>query len=151
MEQVEILRIVVASPGDVQPERDVLSAAVGELNKQVAADHAVRLELYRWETDAHPGFHLEGPQGLVDDKLHITDCDLLICIFWKRFGTPTLDSASGTEHEFRLAYEAWRQHGRPQIMLYFNQTPYTLRSKEEVEQLGRIVEFRDGLVDVRRR
>lgn len=96
---------MVASPSDVQAERDALPAIVEELNRSIAADRGLRLELSRWE-NAYPGFHSEGPQGLIDPILHIEDCDLLIGIFWKRFGTQVKDAKSGTEHEFKLAYEA---------------------------------------------
>ena len=137
------MRIVVASPGDVQPERDALVQVVEELNNGVARDRSLRLELARWETDAYPGFHLEGPQGLIDSVLKIEDCDLLIGIFWKRFGTPTHDAGSGTEHEFDKAYEAWKTSKRPQILVYFNQRPATPKSKDEAEQWGKVLEFRE--------
>ena len=78
MPQVQILRIVVASPGDVQAERNALSTVVEELNHGIARDRGVRLELARWETDAYPGFHPEGPQGLIDPILRIETCDILI-------------------------------------------------------------------------
>lgn len=78
MQQVQILRIVVASPGDVPAERNALPAIVEELNHGIAAEHGLRLELSRWETDAHPGFHAEGPQGLIDAILRIEDCDVLL-------------------------------------------------------------------------
>ena len=143
-EQVEILRIVVASPGDVQAERDLLPVVIEELNKNVAQDHGLRLELARWETDAFPGFHLEGPQGLIDAVLRIEACDVLIGIFWKRFGTPTHEAQSGTEHEFQRAYAAWQQHGRPHIMVYFNQKAATPRSKEETDQWGKVLEFQQN-------
>jgi internalin A len=138
-----ILRIVVASPSDVQAERDAMPAVIDEVNRVVAADRGLRLELSRWETDTHPGFHIDGPQGLIDPILNITDCDLLIGIFWKRFGTPTADGKTGTEHEFSLAHEAWQEKGSPQIFVYFNQKPYTPNSKTEIEQWGRVLEFRD--------
>ena len=51
MPQVRILRIVVASPGDVQAERNVLPAVIDELNNGIARDRGLRLELSRWETD----------------------------------------------------------------------------------------------------
>jgi len=141
--QPRILRIVVASPADVQPERDVLPSVIEEINRGVAADRGLRLELSRWETDTHPGFHTEGPQGLIDPVLKITGCDLLIGIFWKRFGTPTADGKTGTEHEFSLAYEAWQEKRSPQIFIYFSQQPYTPKSKTDAEQWGKVLEFRD--------
>jgi hypothetical protein len=138
-----ILRIVVASPSDAQPERDVLPSVIDEVNRVLAADRGLHLVLTRWETDAHPGFHPEGPQGLIDPTLNITDCDLLIGIFWKRFGTPTADGKTGTEHEFNLAYEAWQEKGSPQIFVYFNQKAYAPKSKAEAEQWGQVLEFKD--------
>lgn len=141
MSQVQVIRIVVASPRDVQPERDALPSIIEELNRGIAAERSVRLELSRWETDSYPGFHPEGPQGLIDEALRIEDCDVLIGIFWKRFGTPTKDARSGTEHEIQRAYRVWKQKGRPQIMVYFNQRAYAPKSKEETDQWGQVLEF----------
>jgi hypothetical protein len=140
---VRILRIVVASPSDVQSERNVLPSVIEEVNLGVAADRGLHLVLSRWEIDTHPGFHTEGPQGLIDPILKITDCDLLIGIFWKRFGTPTPDGKTGTEHEFGLAYEAWKEKGGPQIFIYFNQQPYTPNLRSETAQWGQVLEFKD--------
>jgi hypothetical protein len=53
-----------------------------------------------------------------------------------------MGAASGTEHEFRVAYEAWKQNGRPHVMVYFNQKPYTAQSKEDTDQWGRVLEFK---------
>jgi tetratricopeptide (TPR) repeat protein len=142
MEKKNILRIVVASPSDVQAERDALPAVIDELNSGIAKAQGIILELTRWETDSHPGFHAQGPQGLIDPILRIGDCDVLIGIFWKRFGTPTHDAQSGAEHEFRTAYEAWKQNQRPEIMVYFNQKSYTPTSKAETDQWGQVLEFK---------
>jgi hypothetical protein len=63
-----ILRVVVASPGDVSGERRALQDVIEGLNQSQAVQLRRRFVLCRWETDAHPGFHLEGPQGLVDSR-----------------------------------------------------------------------------------
>ena len=139
--QLKVLRVILASPGDVQPERDVLPGVIEELNQGLGAVLKVDLKLYRWETDAYPGFHPEGPQGLIDPILRIDDCDVLIGIFWHRFGTPTKDAGSGTEHEFRTAYEAWKQNKRPQIMMYFKTAPYS-PNREEIDQWSRVLDFK---------
>ena len=144
---VRTIRIVVASPGDVKAERDTVDQVVAELNRGIAAVFESRLEVIRWETDALPGFHSQGPQGLIDASLRIEACDLLVGIFWKRFGTPTEDSESGTAHEFKLAYDSWKKNGTPQIMMYFKQKPYMPRSKTETDQQGRVLEFRENFPD----
>lgn len=138
-----LIKLVVASPSDVQQERDLVERVVKEINEGVAEDRGLQLKLYRWETDTYPGFHQDGPQGLIDSILEIENSDILIGIFWKRFGTPTRDAQSGTEHEFRVAHEAWKQNGRPHIMVYFCQRPYTLRTSEEAEQSVKVLRFKE--------
>jgi uncharacterized protein YegL len=138
------LRIVVASPSDVLIERDILEDIAEELNRGIAAVLGLRLEIIRWETNSFPGFHTKGPQGIIDAVLRIGDCDLLVGIFWKRFGTPVTDADSGTEHEFKIAYDSWKRTGRPQIMVYFNQKPYMPFSKAETDQQGKVLEFRNS-------
>jgi hypothetical protein len=144
MNQARILRIVVASPGDVIGERNAVAAVTDYLNKGIANDRGLKLEVSRWETDAYPRFHAEGPQGGIDEALRIEDCDVLIGIFWKRFGTPVKNAKSGTEHELFLAYNNWKNKGRPQIMCYFKKQPSFPDSKKEAEQWGRVIEFQQN-------
>ena len=65
------IRIVLSSPGDVKEERAAMEKVIEELNRGVAADRNLHLELSRWETDVYPGFHTEGPQGLINSVLKI--------------------------------------------------------------------------------
>ena len=68
---------------------------------------------------------------------------MLLGIFWKRFGTPTADAGSGTEHEFLRAYASWQQHGRPQIMVYFNCRDPKLRSSADAAQYAQVLQFQE--------
>jgi hypothetical protein len=140
-QNVTLLRIVVASPGDVKDERKLVQQVADELNRGTAKDLGMRLEVSRWETDAYPGFHADGPQGLIDPILNIDECDILVGIFWKRFGTPVKDANSGTEHEILRAYEAWQKKKRPHIMVYFKKKPYEPRSRVELDQWGLVLDF----------
>ena len=139
------IRIFVASPGDVGIERNGLAKVVDEINltlTTIAPEKGVNLELLRWETRTHPSMGT-GPQPVIDRQ--IGTYDIFIGIMWKRFGTPTEDAASGTEHEFRVAYERWQKTGRPEIMFYFCQAPFPPPSSEEWNQYRRVAEFRDEL------
>jgi hypothetical protein len=141
----EVLRVVLASPGDVEAERDQAAAVIDKVNQQAAAEHGYLLELHRWETDSQPGFHVRGAQGVVDDDLDIENCDVLIGIFWRRFGTPTSDARSGTEHEIRTAISAWKKSGQPRIMLYFSRKPATPINASETRQWGNVLEFKEEM------
>lgn len=142
--RISLLRVVLASPSDVQAERDAVESAIDAVNRDTARALGIHLELTRWETDAAPGFHPLGPQALIDPVLRIEDCDLLIGVFSHRFGTVTADGKTGTEHEFDIAYRSWKKSRRPQLMLYFNTKAYQPRSADEADQFGRVQAFRDS-------
>jgi len=146
MADKRVFRIVLASPSDVQAERDVVDKVINLINQFLRAfDPPAILELWRWETDAHPGLHVKGPQGLIDEGLRIEDSDLVIGVFGRRFGTPVSDANSGTEHEVRHAMEAWKATGKPQVMLYFREIQEGSLSPEESEQYQRIQAFKKEL------
>src|SRR5216684_629400 len=140
----EPYRVVLVSPSDVQAERNTLPAIIDEINRGIARELGVRFELWRWETDVAPGFHPLGPQGLIDAKLQIEDCDVLIGIFWRRFGTVAIDGRTGTEHELNLAVEAWKKSGTPRIMAYFCSRKHSPRSPTEAEQWSKVLSFKDA-------
>jgi hypothetical protein len=144
-ELVRVSRVVAISPGDVRIERNRLAMVVDELNRVVAPSQGQRLVLWRWETDAHPGLHLEGPQGLIDEQMRIEDADVVVGIFWQRFGTPTGDARSGTEHELRRAWHTWSEHGRPRVMVYFSERKSRPTSAAEARQLQDLLGFREAL------
>jgi len=145
VEEVRLARVVAVSPGDVARERETLREIVDELNLHVAPAAGCRLSLWRWETDAWPALHLEGPQGVIDEQMDIATADLVIGIFWKRFGTPTREAGSGTVHELQRAWAAWQERGGPQVMVYFSSRAYAPKSTGEIEQWGKVLAFREQM------
>jgi hypothetical protein len=83
-----------------------------------------------------------GPQGSIDEALRIDQCDLFVGIFWNRIGSPTKFGKTGTEHEFQTAYKAWKRNKSPDIMFYFNEKPSTLTSAADLDQRGKVLEFK---------
>jgi tetratricopeptide (TPR) repeat protein len=144
-EPVGIMRVVMVSPSDVVRERDVAQTVVDELNGGLAAELGCRLWLWRWEVDARPGMHPEGPQGLIDELMDIKDADAVVGVFWKRFGAPTGEASSGTEHELRRAWAAWQDQGRPEVLVYFCTRAYSPKTPDELAQWQRVLEFQQAL------
>jgi hypothetical protein len=142
-----VARVVIASPGDVQEERDAVERAITHVNFNLkVADAPVVLEPWRYEKDARPGLHPRGPQALIESLLRIEQSDLLIGIFWRRFGTRTNDAASGTESEIRNAIGSWKSQGTPDVMLYFKTTPVVQQSLEEERQFEAVQAFKQELL-----
>lgn len=115
------LRIFVASPSDVTNERAKLETVVDSL-KPIADYLGLTLEIIDWRAVVPDAGR---PQQVIFDQLKPTSWDIFIGILWHRFGTPPgakdktgEDYLSGTEEEFKTAYELWKQHGKPRMVLY---------------------------------
>jgi hypothetical protein len=144
-ERIQPLNLIVVSPSDVQPEREAMDKIAADLNKIISPQFGLELRVLRWETDVWPGFHLEGPQGQVDEALQIDNCDIMVGVFWKKFGTPVKDAKSGTEHELGRAYKAWKasEGKRPQIMIYFKDKKYECKTQAEKKQMALVEAYKN--------
>lgn len=85
MPQVEKLKIFLASPGDVSTERNHVVKVVEEINRTVAPDKGVVLEVIRSE-NAYPGYGKDG-QAIINEQIgKMSDYVLFIGIMWNRVG-----------------------------------------------------------------
>ena len=140
---VQPISIFVASPGDVGTERTHVVTAAADLNRIIAAERDVQFNVLRYETHARPRVHPDGPQGPIKDDLPIPDCDIVIGILWKRFGTPMpeMNNETGTEYELRTAIGASQKYGKPEVVICFNDAPFRLKDADP-DQLARVKQFR---------
>ncbi|WP_158544553.1 ElyC/SanA/YdcF family protein [Blastococcus sp. TBT05-19] len=122
MTQARVLKVLIASPGDLQEERELLVRTLGEWNALNAAEYSIVLLPVLWESHAFPELTLDGdPQGAINAQL-AGHCDILIGMFWGRAGTPTGRYDSGTIEEIETFVDA----GKP-VMLYFSKALAQLR------------------------
>jgi hypothetical protein len=136
------LRIFIGSPGDVGEERDLVSLIVEELRRNVAKLVSVELETVRWETHAWPAVGADA-QDVINRE--ISDYDVFVGVMWKRFGTPTKRSQSGTVEEFERAFEYFSKFARPKIMFYFRTKPFYASDLADLRQFKRVLEFKRTL------
>ena len=143
--QETILSIFVASPSDVEEERNRLEDVIREFNTAWAQNLGIRLELIRWETHAYPSLGKD-PQSVINEQIP-QDFDLFIGLMWYRYGTPTGHAGSGTAEEFQRAKK--RYDANPddlQLMIYFKDAPAPIPpSQLDHTQLAKITEFRLSL------
>jgi hypothetical protein len=134
-----VLRIFVASPGDVADERQKLEEVVLEVNQIVGSIYSIRLELVRWETSTSPSIGLE-PQDVINHQID-DDYDIFVGIMWSRFGKATNKYESGTEEEFYRAKQRHDTDSSVDIMFYFKDEPIA-PSKIDPGQLEKINDFK---------
>jgi len=114
--KAEIYRVLIASPSDLAEERQVATEAINEWNSQHAVAESAVLLPVKWETHATPRSGVR-PQEAVNDELVHTS-DILVGMFWTRFGTNTGIAESGTVEEIDQFLAA----AKP-AMLYFSRRP----------------------------
>lgn len=142
MAQVEKLLIFLASPGDVPKERRYVQEVIDDLNRTLASQKNIVLQVVTWEKDAFPGYGMDA-QALINAQIaEMEKYSLFVGIIWNRLGTPTPRGASGTAEEFERAKAALEQHGHPNIWFYFRKTPASLDTDEQLEQRKKVLEFR---------
>lgn len=133
-------RIFVSSPGDMDPERLLVSDTIARIN---ASLQDVSLEVHRSENDLY--FAHAGPQQYIPPT---SEFDLVVCLLWKRMGTLLLPESfdapdgrkrTGTEYEFETAVDAARRNTtesglpRPAVLVY-RKTQAVLFNAECVDQ-----------------
>jgi len=121
-----VLRVMIASPGDVQKERAVVREVVSEWNSTNGAHRNLMLLATGWETDVAPEMG-DAPQSIIDRRI-LKDADLVVGMFWTRLGTPTASYASGAVEEIEEHLKA----GKP-AMLYFSSAPAPLDSVDPAQ------------------
>lgn len=136
------LKIFVASPSDVSDERETVSLVVQEIKRTIGDIRNVDLETIKWETHSFPDVG-DDAQDVINKQ--IGKYDIFVGIMWKRFGTPTKRSSSGTGEEFERAYEYFKNFKRPKIMFYFRKTPFYPSNTDELTQVKKVLTFRKKL------
>lgn len=124
--RANVIKVMIASPGDVATERQIIREVLFEWNSMHSEDKELVLLPIGWDTHSPPQMG-DRPQAIINKQI-LKDCDLLVAAFWTRVGTPTGKSASGTIEEIEEHLAA----GKP-AMLYFSSAPVRLESVDEAQ------------------
>jgi hypothetical protein len=138
-----VLRVFLASPGDVIPERHIAREVVDELNRIFSRSLGWHIELLGWE-DTMPG--AGRPQERINAD--VDACDLFVSVVWARWGSPTGKFESGFEEEFERARARHQESGKPERWLFFKQVESD-RLRDPGPQLQRVQAFRTEQIALR--
>ncbi|WP_417278767.1 hypothetical protein [Celeribacter sp.] len=119
---------------------DQFCAALDNLDSGVR--ERFHAELITWETHTRPSVG-EYSQAVIN-KQFPKDIDIFVGMMGTYFGTATPNWGSGTEEEFRIAFESRQVNGSPDIMFYFSNAVSSLRDVDP-EQLAKVAAFRKEL------
>lgn len=135
---VRLFKIFLASPGDTSDERKAAEEVIDEINKTTGPRDNYRLELLKWETDTYSAVGEDG-QDVINKQIG-SDYQIFVGVMWKKFGSPTKRTGSGTEEEFKLAYDRHEKKKDIHIMFYFNSAP--IPQDADLVQAQKVKEFK---------
>ena len=129
---LKVTRVFIASPGDLNAEREVFPDVIERVNRIKAKSKGILLEAVGWE-DTLPG------RGRPQEKINedVKSSHLLIMLLWKRWGSATGEYSSGFEEEYEVACANDKE-----IWLYFRGIPDDMLA-DPGEQLQKVLEFRN--------
>lgn len=102
MQGVAVAWVGIASPGDLNRERDTIERSISEWNQRFARNTGMVFLTLRWERDATPVVGRGDAQEIINQDI-IDKSDVLVGIFGTRLGTATARAISGTVEEIEAA------------------------------------------------
>jgi hypothetical protein len=112
------ITVAIASPSDVQQERDVVTKVFTKWNDDNPDLPPLHPKMWEFATP-ELGDH---PQHILNGKI-IASSELLVAILHSKLGTPTPTASSGTVEEIR---EFIARKGPKRVMLYLCKRPLAI-------------------------
>ena len=137
MKTSRIIKVTLCGPGDVSRELEIAKEVVVDWNHKHSDALNVYLKHQHWATDSTPDMRGRA-QGIINHQM-IDDADIIVAVFWSRFGTPTGIANSGTEEEIRRGISLGKK-----VMVYFSDLE-PLPKPTHIRQLTQVNKFREEL------
>jgi tetratricopeptide (TPR) repeat protein len=138
-----VIRVFIASPGDLAVERRAFKEVVDALNKWYGRGARVTFEPLAWEDALSPIGRR--PQSTINNE--VDHCDVFLLVMWKRWGQKAPDAApydSYTEEEFHRALTRFHEEGKPAIFGLFKHVDPGYMA-DPGPQLRKVLAFRKKL------
>jgi hypothetical protein len=135
--QANVLKVMIASPDDVEEERKIVTGAIYRWNDTNALARQLVLLPMKWETHSTP--QLGVPAHTVINRQRLDDADIVIGIFGTPTGTPTEEYVGGTVEEIKKHVAAGKA-----AKIYFSDAPISQKRVDQ-NQYSLVQKFREEL------
>jgi len=142
MSKHKTYRVTIASAGDILVEGKIICEVCNGINAGLLSGHdGISYKINNWEDV----FEAElAPQQIVD-KLE-RECDILICLFHKRFGTSSHTGVPYNLKTFLESYDIWKSRSKPHILFFFKEVKvYSLEDIKD-PQLLKVFALKDRII-----
>jgi len=144
MKKVTLLKVFIASPSDVNKERDEVEKLISQWNNQNVDEKNTMLMPIRWENNSSASYRLnEDGQSVINEQL-LDDSDILIAIFGNTIGTRNKSTGkTGTQEEIDYFYAKNQDHlgvffvdAEDVPKKHINDYPLVKEYQEELQEKG---------------
>ena len=136
-------RVTIASAGDILVEGKIVCEVCNGVNAGLVTDHQWKsYKINKWEDI----FDVElSPQEIVN-KLE-KECDILICLFHKRFGTSSSPGKPCNLESFLQSYDIWKSLKKPHVLLFFKEVKVSSLEDIKNPQLLNVFALKDRILE----
>jgi hypothetical protein len=121
MNNNKVFNVVIASSGDITLERKIVKEVCSGIGDCVLPNPTgISLTVTPWENI----FNGHGSPEETTKKL-TDDCDILVCILFKRFSCLIDQTGPDSLKEFLLDYDSWKTVRKPKMLFYFKEIKHT--------------------------
>ncbi len=115
-QKITVYDLLISCPLDVVDYIPIIETTINRFNNSYGRLNNIIIRTYHWSKDTYSeiGDH---PQVLFNNQV-LNNMDIVIGIFWTKFGEPTKDYNSGTEEEIERMISK-----KKQVFLYFLDFP----------------------------
>lgn len=146
------VRVFTSCPGDLEAEKSSVKLVCDEFNQDNRDRCNISLLPLDWRESVIPQL---GPRLQETINESIGEYEVFIGILGNRFGTPTgahnpqtgVEYESGTEEEFELAYQRWKESKKPTINFFFKKVNLNSPSLTELDQLKKVIQFKERIIN----
>ena len=145
MEKLYTYNVLLSSPSDLEHERRLIQDHLErEVNRIVGEWASIRLNVVAWETDSRSGAG-NSAQDVIDSTM--PPHDIYLGLLWRKIGTPTKGSDSGTIYEYERAMDLKAKGTVHEVMFFFKEDEADTGSQsiEDLQQLIKVKEFKKKL------
>lgn len=133
------IRIFIASPGGLDPERQIAFDVVARINRTLARQLGVYVDIFGWEQEISA---YDRPQAAINKNLE--KCDFFIGVIWDKWGTPSGEASSGFAEELNLAKEMLDSGRMKAGWLFFKKLSDEAK-KYPSPAVSKVLEFQDSI------
>ena len=133
MKTVKLIQIALCGPSDVEKEIDIAKDVICSLSEREIDGLGIVLQALNWRENSSPDLS-QRPQAILNRQI-VDKADIVVAVFWDRFGSSTGLYDSGTEEEIIRAHTLTKR-----VMVYFSKRFKT--GPVDTAQLGYLDTFK---------